>query len=146
MSFCPDRASSALPEARTTLTFALRPRADLSTLTAYLASHPPGSLAPSTQSLSSPEGSDGSSPSSSDGAGANPAPAATNTQSGHAPAPTDKRKVEPKVTAALKDRRASNGAEPVDGIHTHPDAFDDDDGAASTSFFGNWVPPATRLR
>lgn len=87
--------------------------------------------------MSSPEGSDGSSPSSSDGTGANPALATTNNlkQSAHShAAPADKRKVEPKTTAALKDRRASNGAEPIDGIHTHPDAFDDDDGAASTLF------------
>lgn len=110
--------------------------ADLSTLTAYLAKNPPHALAASTVSLSSPEGSDGSSPSSSDGNAHGQGAAAAN-QSG---APTDKRKQQEAktATAALKDRRASNGSLPVDGTHTHPDAFDDDDGPCR--------PPAFRRR
>ncbi|KAK4704803.1 AP-1-like transcription factor, partial [Phenoliferia sp. Uapishka_3] len=93
----------------------------LSTLTSYLASHPPGSLVPSTLSLSSPEGSDSSSPSSSDSTGRT-----TANQAG-AGVTNDKRKTAPATATALKDRRSSNGSHAIEGHHTHPDAFDDDD-------------------
>ncbi|KAI5478304.1 hypothetical protein MNV49_005259 [Pseudohyphozyma bogoriensis] len=104
----------------------------LSTLTAFLAANPPGTLgafAPSTQSLSSPEASDSSSPSSSEGnASAQPTPAPTQpAMAATAPATNDKRKTSENASkAALKDRRASAGNEVQ--VHTHA-AEEDDEGS-----------------
>lgn len=87
-------------------------------------------LAPSNLSLSSPEGSDGSSPSSSEGTGTAPA----SVQSGAANGDKRKPATQKSAPSAIKDRRASSGSGD-DGIHTHPthpDSFDDDDGPHSS--------------